>query len=244
MKSLSMVRLVIFLTISITLSIIYYKNILKVDTGGNKKILMVKHILGLFVLFGLLSVFSSVKDTTGKTIILVVLLLIINIFNVNQSITKCGYPTLYKVNLFGRSSFIIICISMLIYYSYEDDFFRFLYAESELDSSSKSFTNTYTVDELKDELKINRSMPPYCPDIPAEIENICVSLTNVKNSKCDDPDDVDTCYNVGGGGVCKFIPKYKTTKKWKTISSKQKNNCLAAHAAIYQRNDITDKLYA
>jgi hypothetical protein len=240
MKSLSMVRLLIFVTISITLSIVYYKNILKVESGGNKNLTMVKHILGLLVLFGLLSVFSSMKGNTGKSIILVVIILIINVFNINQSITKCDYPTLYKVNLFGRSSFVIIIISMLLYYSYEEQFFRFLYAESELDSSSKSITNKFTVDELEDELKLN-SIPPYCPDIPAEIEEICVSVTNDQNSKCSDNTSADDCGNDKG---CKFTPKYKTTAKWKTISSKQKNNCLAAHAAKYQRSDITDKLYA
>jgi len=208
MKSISIVRLLIFAIISITLSIIYYKKILKVESGGNKKLLMLTHILGLLSLFGLLSIFSSIKGSTGKTIILVFVVLIINIFNINQSITKCGYPTLYKVNLFGKSSFIIIIISLLIYYSYEDNFFRFLYAESELDSSSKSLTNKFTVDELKDKFKILK-MPPYCPDFG------------------DMGDD-----------------KYKTTKKWKKLSSKHKKNCLATYSSINERKDITDKIYA
>jgi hypothetical protein len=243
MKSLSMVRVVIFLIVSISLSILYYKKVLKAGEGDNKKLLMGKKILGIFVLFGLLSVFSTIKDTTGKFIILVVVLLIINIFNINQSITKCGYPTLYKINIFGKSSFVIIIIAMLLYYSYENQFFRFLYSESELDSSTKSTTNKYTVDELEDKFKIGEAMPPYCPTIPAEPNKICVSATNKENSDCSDADNNDECTKVKGD-TCKYIPEYTTTNKWKTISSKEKNNCLAAHAATYERVDITNKIYA
>ena len=243
MKSLSMVRAVIFLIVSISLSILYYKKVLKAGEGVNKQLLMGKTLLGVFILFGLLSVFSTIKDEMGKFIILVVVLLIINIFNVNQSITKCGYPTLYKINLFGKSSFIIIIIAVLLYYSYEDQFFRFLYSESELDSSTKSTTNKYTVDELEDKFKIGEAIPPYCPTIPAEPENVCVSATNKEYSKCSGADNNDECNKVKDD-TCKYVPKYTTTNKWKTISSKEKNNCLAAHSATYERADITDKIYA
>lgn len=243
MKSLSMVRLIIFLIVSIGLATLYYKKILKVKVGTNKKLEMGKYILGILILSGLLSIISTIKDEMGKLIIVTVLLLIINMVNINHSISKCGYPTLYKINLFGKSSIVIIIIALLLYYSYEDQFFRFLYSESELDSSSKSITNKYTVDELEDKFKIGEAIPPYCPTIPAEPENVCVSATNKENSKCSGADNNDECNKVKDD-TCKYIPEYTTTNKWKTISSKEKNNCLAAHAATYERADITDKIYA
>jgi|TARA_Y100000389_G_C17346008_1_gene455874 hypothetical protein len=206
MKSLSIVRLIIFLLVGTGLTTLYYRKFLKVGEGVNKKLQMGKYVLGMFILFGLLSIFSTVEGEMGKFIILLVVLLIINVVNINHSVVKCNFPTLYKINLFGRSSLIIIVIAALLYYSYEDNFFRFLYAESELDSSSKSTTNKYTVDELEDKFKIGQNIPKYCPDMD---------------------DD-----------------KYKTTDKWKRISPEKRNNCLASHSAKYERDDITNKIYA
>ena len=64
----------------------------------------------------------------------------INIYNINHSINKCNFPTLYKVNLFGRSSAIILFVALLLYYSHKGNIFRFLYSDVKLDSGNKAFT--------------------------------------------------------------------------------------------------------
>ena len=115
----------------------------------------------ILITIGLLSIFSTMKEDNEKFIILIIILLLTTIYNIDHSIHKCNFETLYKVNLFGRSAIVLLFISLLLYYSYEGEFFRFLYSERELDSGDSK----YTVDELEDKLKLDTSIPDYCPDM-------------------------------------------------------------------------------
>ena len=158
--SISVKKLIVFLIVCIGLSILYYKKVLSVESKENKVLKSLKHGFAILSLVGLLSIFSTVKSITGKFILLVVITLIANLYNINHSITKCNFPPMYKVNIFGRSSMIIFIVASLLYYSYEGSFFRFLYSERRPDSGK---TDT-TVADLEDALKIGVKLPTYCPD--------------------------------------------------------------------------------
>jgi len=164
MKSIDLSKTVFFILFLIGIFILYYKKVLSVNNDGNKLLKGLKHLFALFVLMGLLSLFSTIKSVTGQFVILLCILFIINIFNINYSINKCNFPTLYKVNLFGRSSFIILIIALLLYYSYSGNLFRFLYSESELDSA----TTKKTVSVIEEKLKKKIELPKYCPDMDSD----------------------------------------------------------------------------
>ena len=165
MKSISLPKMAMFIIVLIGLSVLYYKKVLSVNNDGNKLLKGFKHLFAVLVLLGLLSLFSTIKSVTGQFVLLVFIAFMINIYNINHSINKCNFPTLYKVNLFGRSSAIILFVAVLIYYSYQGNFFRFLYSDVELDSGTKQ----YTVSELNTKLKLNLKkrdeMPSYCPNM-------------------------------------------------------------------------------
>ena len=159
-ESLSLPKVSGFMVVFIGFIVLYYKKILDVDKGDNKTLQLMKHIFITFILFGLLSIFSTVTNITGKFSILVVIILLLNLYNISHSINKCEFKTLFKVNLIGRSSIIIIIIALLLYYSYEGDFFRFLYSKNELDSAE----NKYTVDDISDKLNLGvKKLPVFCP---------------------------------------------------------------------------------
>ena len=160
-KSLDLTKSFFFILLIIGLAFLYYKKVLSVNNDGNKLLKGLKHLFAVLVLLGLLSLFSTIKSVTGQFVLLIFIAVIINLYNINHSINKCNFPTIFKVNLFGRSSVIIIFIALLLYYSYEGNIFRFLYSDVKLDSGNKAFT----VLDLKNKLDIKVKMPAYCPDM-------------------------------------------------------------------------------
>ena len=164
-NSLDLTKLFFFILLIIGLSVLYYKKVLSVNNDGHKLLKGFKHLFSVLVLLGLLSLFSTIKSVTGQFVLLVFIAFMINIYNINHSINKCNFPTLYKANLFGRSSAIILFVALLLYYSYQGNFFRFLYSDIKLDSGTKQYTVSDLGKKLKLNLKKRDEMPSYCPNM-------------------------------------------------------------------------------
>ena len=195
--SISVGKSFIFLIfVCVPLSILYYRKVLSVGSKEDKVLKSLKHGFTVLTLLGLLSIFSTVKSVTGKFILLLVITLIANLYNIDHSITKCNFPPMYKVNIFGRSSIIIFIIALLLFYSYEGSFFRFLYSERSTGDSGKVDT---TVADLEDKLKVGVKLPTYCPGAAAmkskEYEEDPKSSAGIMWAKLD-PEKKQECLSI------------------------------------------------
>ena len=92
---------------------------MKVDGTESKKIKMTQHVFGFIILSGLISSFTTAKDQTFKSLLLVMIVVIITIYNINHSIKKCDYPNLYKLNLYIRT-IIVIILDIIVLISCDD----------------------------------------------------------------------------------------------------------------------------
>jgi len=101
---------------------------------------MVKHVIGFMVIIGLIDILSVMSEPTGRLIIALVIALLVNFYNITHNIKKCNYPDLYKINLIGRSSIIIMVMMIFIWYALDNDLFSFLY--SEVDTSDTTLGST------------------------------------------------------------------------------------------------------
>jgi len=162
MKSLSIPKLIVFILFSMGVLVVYYKKVLTNKEGVDKKLILIKHIGILFAITGLLNIVSIQNGDNIKIFTGLVVFIIINIYNIDHSVTKCKFPPLYKVNLYGRSIIIILFSALLLYYSYQGTLFRFLYSEVDEESGDTK----YTVTELEDKLGETKTIAPdYCPDM-------------------------------------------------------------------------------
>jgi len=149
-----LVAFIIFIVVSV---IIYYKKV-KVSEGSTRNLQLLKLVLGMIVFIGLIKSLSSIQSISGKVIIIAVLALAINFYNLNHSVSKCDYPDLYKFNLLGRSSIIIIIVILIIWYSLDTDIFSFLYTDED--------TSTTTVTDLFDTITLyGTDIGKDCPDM-------------------------------------------------------------------------------
>jgi len=205
--NLSFGNVILFILFSIGLTVLYYKKIMTIRPGENKKIEMLKKMSYLFILAGIVNTFTTTNDIDFKTLLLVILVVFVNLYNIHVSLKKCpSYPNLYKIRLYVRTIIVIIILSLFLRYSDSRGLFSFLYG-GPADSS------VTTIDDIstKIDLKLRGNIPKYCP--------------NMKNDNYTDE-------------------KTSEGKLWKSLSSPQKNNCLASDAAIREGGDISDKIYA
>jgi len=175
----SIPKMILFVVLFIGLGFVYYKKILDVSDGENKTLKLLKHSFAVLVLLGLLSTFTSVKNKTGRFIIILVILLVINMYNISHSIGKCKYEVEYKINVIGRSTIILLIISLLLYYSSENNISEILYSESELAagvSGSKDIEKKITLGKT--------TMPTYCPDMSEDDPKWGKNITPERKTIC------------------------------------------------------------
>jgi len=155
-EELSIPKIVVSIIVVAVLAIIYYTKVLDISEGENKGVKLLKHLFVILVLVGFLSIFNTLKDTTGRFMILLIMLLIINVYNINHSISKCKVETAYEVNLLTRSSIIIVIVSLLLYYSSENDIFSMFYSDADLPITKEVSTEIVLAEP---------EMPDFCPDM-------------------------------------------------------------------------------
>ena len=223
----------IFVLLIIISSVIYYKNILSDD--GNKVINMFKRVIVVIVLLGLLYILSNINSITGKFIILVIMIILVNIYNINHSIKKCSLNVEYKINLFLKSSAIFFILALLILYTVQGDFLRFLYSEKTLlDTGDKSPSTL-------DKIKLAKIIPDYCPDM----DSLALCSEYRSEISCDGGDDPtkgnDNCKWDNKNKICKLKDDSNT---WNILNDDQKQKCLDAKHEKDRRTEIASNVYA
>ena len=160
-QNISAGKFVFFILTLIAMIFIYYKKILQSEGDEIKGLKMMKQIFGLLIIIGLINTISNTPEMSGKFLILLILTIMLNIYNINYSLKKCKYPSLYKINLFARSSILLIVFASIIYYSLDNDILSFLYTD--IDSSSSTITDIF------DSIKVGgSSIPDYCPNMNSD----------------------------------------------------------------------------
>jgi len=174
----SIPKMILFVVLFIGLGFVYYKKILDVSDGENKTLKLLKHSFAVLVLLGLLSTFTSVKNKTGRFIIILVILLVINMYNISHSIGKCKYEVEYKINVIGRSTIILLIISLLLYYSSENNIFGVLYSDRDIDVgvAGKDIPTKITLGKT--------TMPTYCPDMSKGTPKWRKTITKERKTIC------------------------------------------------------------
>jgi len=160
---ISITRLIIFIAVIIGLLALYYTKITASETSS-KSLKLLKLIFNLFIVSGSLKALYDVKTVDGKIIVIIVLALLINFNNLKYNIQKCNYPSLYKIKLTFRSSFIIIVSILTLWYCFDNDIYSFLYIETE-EEEEDWFTNLFGSIDIEDEYNKDLS---YCPDMSKE----------------------------------------------------------------------------
>jgi hypothetical protein len=222
-----------FVLLIIISSVIYYKYILPDDS--NKIINMFKRVIVVIVLIGLLNILSNINSVTGKFIILVIMIILVNLYNIHHSIKKCSLNSEYKINLFLKSSAIFFILALLILYTIQGDFLRFLYSEKTiLDTGDAS-------PGMLDNIKLAKIIPDYCPDM----DSLALCSEYRTEISCDGGDDPtkgnDNCKWDNKNKICKLKDDSNT---WNILNDDQKENCLDAKEEKYRRTEIASNIYA
>ena len=92
-------NIIIFFVALIVIFGAYYKFILNVDEGEDKRLKMAKRVLMLIVIGGLLHIYSITENAQLKQFFIVILAVIINIYSVFRSTKKCDFPRLYVIQI-------------------------------------------------------------------------------------------------------------------------------------------------
>lgn len=156
LKYVSPTRVIVFLLLLVGSTILYYKEFLTVESGANKKLALAKKIMYYVILLGIIQMFSTATERDYKTLLLVILVIMVNIYNMNDSLKKCtAYPSLYKLRLYIGTVLVIIFMALFIYTIDGRGILSFLYTGDVDDSNQLNLNQFGTRDEK----------PAYCPDI-------------------------------------------------------------------------------
>ena len=162
-KKVILWRVVLFIVVLIGIAVGYYKYILD---DKDKNTVMGKTVIETIILFGLLTTLSNIESSIGKVIIILVLSLLINYYNYKHNTKKCNYPSLFDINLLGRSSIIIIIITFLSWYNIEYNVFDLFYGDI-----------TKQDDEYKDDtgdVKLREITEKDCSGLESEAKQACL----------------------------------------------------------------------
>jgi hypothetical protein len=94
----------------------FYKYSTNEDGGEIKKMKILKRIFAILIILGFFSLYSQTKDTSFKGLWLICIVLLLNVYTVIYSTGKCNYPDLYKIKLILWTSFIILFMSIGMWY--------------------------------------------------------------------------------------------------------------------------------
>ena len=130
-------NIIIFFLVLIGVLGTYYKFILTVDEGEDKRLKLAKRVLILFVIGGLLHIYSITENVELKQFFIVILAVIINIYSVFRSTKKCDYPRLYVIQLCMYSAFITLFIGGALWYATNNSLFGFMVINEEMKSKLK-----------------------------------------------------------------------------------------------------------
>lgn len=155
---------IIFFTLSVIAILTgYYKLILTVDIGQDKKMKMFKRMLTLLIVMGFIQIYSVSEDNQMKTFLLVIFAVIFNIYTVVSSTKKCNYPRTYVVRLALMNMFLTLLLSGLFWYASTNTFFGFMIIDDNMRARIESTVdNTFESDDVDDSYR--RDEDDDCPE--------------------------------------------------------------------------------
>jgi hypothetical protein len=180
-------NIIIFFLVLIGVIGTYYKFILNVDEGEDKRLKLAKRVLILFVIGGLLHIYSITENVELKQFFIVILAVIINIYSVFRSTKKCDYPRLYVIQLCMYSAFITLFIGGALWYATNNSLFGFMVINEEI-KEVKEKTKSLFSSKLLGEITLDRSDCPVpgSSDYTAEMNRLHNSTTDADKKKYDD----------------------------------------------------------
>lgn len=131
--AVNVANVIIFILLLAFLLSIYYKKILTIDEGENKKIKMMKRVLVSIIALGFVHIFSITEDVEIKKFLIVVFAVVINIYTVVHSTKHCNFPKLYVIRLSLVSAGITVALAGLLWYTYSNTLFGFMFIKDEID---------------------------------------------------------------------------------------------------------------
>jgi hypothetical protein len=185
--NLNYLNIIIFFLVLIGVLGTYYKFILTVDEGEDKRLKLAKRVLILFVIGGLLHIYSITENVELKQFFIVILAVIINIYSVFRSTKKCDYPRLYVIQLCMYSAFITLFIGGALWYATNNSLFGFMVINEEIEEV-KEKTKSLFSSKLLGEITLDRSDCPVpgSSDYTAEMNRLHNSTTDADKKKYDD----------------------------------------------------------
>lgn len=103
----------------------YYTKILQVKPGENKNLQLFKNAVSLIITISLLYVYNNTTDNNLKSIFIVILVVISNIYLVIRSTRKCNFKRIYVIQLSLYSVAITLLLASILWYSTYGNVFGF-----------------------------------------------------------------------------------------------------------------------
>lgn len=184
---LNYLNIMIFLVLLIGITGAYYRFILSVDEGEDKRLKMAKRFLMLIVVCGLLHIYSITENVELKQFFIVILAVIINIYSVFHSTKKCDFPRIYVIQLCIYSAAITLIIGGALWYATNNSLFGFMFATKEIEKV-KEKTKSLFSSKLLGKITLDRSdcPKPGSSDYTAEMNRLHSSTTDADKKKYDD----------------------------------------------------------
>jgi hypothetical protein len=180
-------NIIIFFVALIAIFGAYYKFMLSVDEGEDKRLKMAKRVLMLIVIGGLLHIYSITENAELKQFFIVILAVIINIYSVFRSTKKCDFPRLYVIQLCMYSAGITLFIGGALWYATNNSLFGFMVANKEIEEVKEKAKSLFS-SRVLGEITLDRSDCPVpgSSDYTAEMNRLHTSTTDADKKKYDD----------------------------------------------------------
>tara|TARA_B100001989_G_C24475445_1_gene431535 strand:+ start:120 stop:734 length:615 start_codon:yes stop_codon:yes gene_type:complete len=180
-------NIIIFLVALIAIFGAYYRFMLNVDEGEDKRLKMAKRVLMLIVIGGLLHIYSITENAQLKQFFIVILAVIINIYSVFHSTKKCDFPRLYVIQLCMYSAAITLLVGGALWYATNNSLFGFMVVDKEIEKV-KEKTKSLFSSKLLGEISLDRSDCPVpgSSDYTSEMNRLHNSTTDADKKKYDD----------------------------------------------------------
>ena len=180
-------NIIIFFVALIVIFGAYYKFMLSVDEGEDKRLKMAKRVLMLIVIGGLLHIYSITENAELKQFFIVILAVIINIYSVFRSTKKCDFPRLYVIQLCMYSAGITLFIGGALWYATNNSLFGFMVANKEIEDVKEKAKSLFSSKLLGEITLVRSDCPvPGSSDYTAEMNRLHTSTTDADKKKYDD----------------------------------------------------------
>ena len=176
-------NIIVFFVVVGLLSAAYYRFMLNVDNGEDKKLKMIKNLLGLVFILGIVHIYSITDDIKLKQFFIVILAVMFNIYSVVNSTKQCNFPRLYVIRLSLYSAAVTFFIAGLIWYVSHDNnsLFGFMIDDEITDKVQQTIGDTFSSDILG-EINLGKLDDKIdCPD-PLDEDNYASEMNILNNS--------------------------------------------------------------